>query len=133
MDFYITINNGPTKDQPDNYTAECYYKHKEPIKLDGEYEVAVVQSIFKDVHSDIIANINIFPSSQNMDMYCIKIVANDGDTVKTIIQNTNQKLLEMSLPLLENQSCPKIVLNEQNLEFKLDCPEDWLYLSWMLI
>ena len=60
MDFYITINNGPTKDQPDNYTAECYYTQQEPIRLDGEYEVAVVQSIFKDVHSDIIANINIF-------------------------------------------------------------------------
>ena len=89
MDFYITLTSGPTKHQPDYETTWCEYRPQKEIELVGEYEVALVQSIFKNVQSNCIATINIFPPSQNMDMFSLKINANDGESVETIIKNAN--------------------------------------------
>ncbi|CAF0923759.1 unnamed protein product [Brachionus calyciflorus] len=55
-------------------------------------------------------------TSQNMDMLSLKINANDGESVETIIKNANYKLcMEWSSSQLGGK--PKIVLNEDNLEF----------------
>ncbi|CAF0995969.1 unnamed protein product [Brachionus calyciflorus] len=127
MDFFITLTSGPTKDQPDNDTTWCEYRPQNPIRLDGDYEVALVQSIFKKVHSDCIATINIFPPTQNMEMFPLKLYANDGESVQEIIKNANVKLFEWSALQLGGQSTPNIVLNEDNFEFFLDVPEGWAY------
>ncbi|CAF1137819.1 unnamed protein product [Brachionus calyciflorus] len=127
MDFFITLTSGPTKDQPDYDTAWSEYRPQNPIKLDGEYEVALVQSVFKNVHSNCLATINIFSPSQNMDMFPLKLYAKDGQSVEAIIKNANNKLNEWSSSQLVDQTIPTIVLNEENLEFSLDVPKDWTY------
>ncbi|CAF0797707.1 unnamed protein product [Brachionus calyciflorus] len=125
MDFYITLTSGPIKHQPDYETTWCEYRPQKPIELDGEYEVALVQSIFKNVQSICIATINIFPPSKNMKCYLLKYAANDGESVETIIKNANYKLMVWASSQLGGK--PKIVLNEDNLEFSLDVPEGWAY------
>ena len=59
MDFYITVSSGPTSDIPGNQTSWTEYNLKEAIELEGQYEVALVQSVFKDMHTVSLATINI--------------------------------------------------------------------------
>ncbi|CAF1087047.1 unnamed protein product [Brachionus calyciflorus] len=105
MDFFITLTSSPTKHQPDYETTWCEYRPQKPIILDGEYEVALVH--------------------QNMDMFPLKINANVGESVETIIKNANYKLMEWSSSQLVGN--PKIIFNEDNLEFCLDVPDSWAY------
>ncbi|CAF1037516.1 unnamed protein product [Brachionus calyciflorus] len=60
-----------------------------------------------------------------MDMFPLKINAYDGESVETIFKNANSKLLEWASSQLVGN--PKIIFNEDNLEFCLDVPDGWAY------
>ena len=133
MDFYVTVSSGPTKDFPDNETSWGEYYLEKPIELVGQYEVALVQSVFENIHSNNLGTINFFPSSTDMDMMTYKITANDGDSIEKIIQNTNSKIAEMASNYnyfknnKELDQIPKIILDKDKSEFYFDLPENWQY------
>ena len=125
MDFYVTVSNGPTPNLPGNQTAMSEFDLKEPIELVGQYEVALVQSVFKDVFSGSLATINILPPGTEMEMHRFEMVANDGDDAETIINNINYKMfLAYNL-----SSTPYFKLDKDTLEFKLELPEGWHQLT----
>ena len=91
MDFYVTLSGGPAPDFPNNQSSWSEYYLKEPIQLDGEYEVALVQSVFKNVFCDSLATINILPSDYGMEMHSFQMDANYDEDAETIINNFKQK------------------------------------------
>lgn len=122
MDFYVTISSGPSLDFSEKQALWTEFNLKRPISLDGEYHVALVQSVFEDIYPSSIATINILPNSHNIEMFSFKMDANDGEDAKTIIDNLNKKITDS----FEDNRKPKVEFNEETLEFKLDLPDGWI-------
>ena len=124
MDFYITVSSGPTSDIPGNQTSWTEYNLKEAIELEGQYEVALVQSVFKDMHTVSLATINILSSDFGMEVNRFQMLANDGDDAETIIKNLNQKMLSK----FKDSHAPYFKLDNETLEFEIELPYEWDHL-----
>lgn len=121
MDFYFTLSSGPISDLQNNEAALSEYKLEKAIKLEEEYEVALVQSVFEDVFTGSLATFNIFPLSSSMEMHSFKLSADDGEDVEKIIKNLNSKLSDF----YSNQEKPIIEYNNHLNEFYLELPKGW--------
>lgn len=121
MDFYFTVSCGPTPDFPSNQSSWGEFYLEKPIELDGEYEVALVQSVFKDVFTDSLATINILPKDIGMEIQSFEMDAKPGEDPETIINNINQKFSSsFNFP-----NVPYFKLDKATLEFELHSPENW--------
>ena len=124
MDFYVTVSSGPTSGIPGNQTSWTEYDLKEPVELVGQYEVALVQSVFKDVQTGSLATINFLPNDFTMEVHRFEMLANDGDDAETFIKNLNERML---VTFTESNS-PYFKLDKKTLEFEVVLPNDWHYL-----
>lgn len=123
MDFFVTIPSGPTPDMPDSQTTWHELNFEKPIELEGKYEVALVQSVFKDVFTGSLATVNIFPSTSGMEMSSFDLSANDGESVEKIIERLNRKIFDEYYS--KNIQVPVAQLNESKAEFTMDLPKGW--------
>lgn len=121
MDFYVTLSSGPTPDFPNNQSSWSEYYLKDPIELEGEYEVALVQSVFKDVFRNSLDTINILPSNIGMEIHHFEMVANPGEDPETIIHNINKKFSTS----FNSPNVPYFKLDKETLEFEIHLPENW--------
>jgi hypothetical protein len=123
MDFYVTVSSGPTPDYPGNQTAWCEYFLEKPIEMVGQYEVALVQSVFQNVFNGSLATISILPNDAGMEMHSFEMFAKDGEEVETIVRHLNKKMATAFQRPYSNF----IRLNNETLEFEFDLPKDWQY------
>ena len=98
MDFYVTLSSGPTSGFPYNNTARSQYFLHKPIEMDGEYEVALLQSVFKNVFNNKICSIKIIPFNQNSNQLCIDIIPKDGESFEDVINSINKKIKKIYEP-----------------------------------
>ncbi|CAF1081865.1 unnamed protein product [Brachionus calyciflorus] len=96
---------------------------EKPVQLEGQYEVALVQSVFQDVFTGSLATLNIFPSSSGMEMSSFDLSANDGESVEKIIERLNRKIFDEFYS--KNIQVPIVKLNEAKAEFTFDLPRGW--------
>ena len=144
MEFYITVSSGPTSAYPFNKTSQSKYFTEKSIEFDGEYEVALVQAVFKDVHSNQLASLKILPDNENNEEFVFNIFADDGQNYDMVIDNFNSKLKqkfqnysykkkktnnqEFDVTIqLNYDNVPKITLDPITMQFNLNLPENWKF------
>lgn len=133
MAFYVTLSSCPTSGFPYNKPNRSQYFLHKPIELDGEYEVALVQSVFKNVFNNKICSFKIIPFNEKSNELCIDIIPKDGESFEDVINGINKKLKkifekikEKDANLFNNQSdSPKINFNSSTLNFKITNSTDY--------
>lgn len=121
MDFYVTIPSGPTTDMPDLQANWVDLNFEKSIQLEGEYEVALVQSVFQDVFTGSLATINIFPSTLGMEMFSFELFAKDGEPVQKIVERLNQNIFDEFYS--KNIQVPTAKFNESTMELSFESAE----------
>lgn len=99
MDLYVTVSSGPTSGFPFNSTTYSQYFLEKPIQLEGEYEVALVETTFKNVFSNSLASFKFFRDENPSDGFIVNMDAKDGENFYSVIQNFNKMLSDEYLKL----------------------------------
>ena len=131
MDFYVTLSSGPTSGFPYNNTARSQYFLHKPIELDGEYEVALVQSVFKNVLNNKIGSFKIIPFNEKTNQLCLDIIPKDGESLEDLINSINKKIKKIYEKKekdneINQSNIPKIIFNNSTLNFTISNTSDWI-------
>lgn len=141
MDFFITLSSGPTPNLPYNTPSHSKYFFDKPVELDGDYEVALVQTVFKDVHSPRLANIKIYPDSTTNDEFVFSLEGLEGESFDSIVRNLNNNIwmkfhsytYRKKNSSMENDSnldyneIPVVKYDSKFSIFYVKLPKDWTY------
>ena len=141
MDFYITVSSGPTPNLPNNTTTFSKYYLEKAIELDGEYEVALVQSVFKDVNCSRLATLKIYTDSVSNDDFVFYMDAEEGEEYETVLKKLNNdiwmtfhsyvyKKVNSSMDIevsVSYDEIPTVKFDSKTNEFNFNLPKEWKY------
>lgn len=142
MDFYINLSSSPTPNLPLNSPTYSKYFFEKAIELNGQYEVALVQSIFKGVHSSRLATLKIYPDSKSHDEFVVHFEAEDGESYESVVRKLNNDLWmnfnsysykkfngTMDIDIsLNYQDIPSVKYNKKTHQITIVIPKDWKYM-----
>jgi len=144
MSFYITLPSNASLDlYPKNTLTNYTTQLPVPLKFDVPYEVALVEMVFRQSWT---IDLGIIEYKEKNDACKIKIIANDGESLKNIIHEINseldtyavkkfrennklsEKLEEDLFNYKVSNSFPKIIFKNGLLSFQ--CPEKFSFFTF---
>lgn len=139
MDFYITLSSGPTPNLPFNSPTYSKYFFEKAIELDGQYEVALVQSIFKGVHTRRFASLKIYPDSKSNDEFIVHFEAENGESYDSVVRRVNNELRMVffsypykktneSMDIEKSFETPYVKYDKNTYQFSFILPKEWKFL-----
>lgn len=146
MDFFVTVSSDPSSNLPENSISYAKYFLEKANEFDGQYEVALVQSVFKGFWSPRLATLKIYTNFKTNDEFNFYFEAEDGESYESVINEVNTNLSLSFQPYtyrkfkthkigtvvensetLEYDDIPNIKFDRNNNEFKINLPKDWKF------